>query len=632
MMKTRVNIICAGGTHRGFTMMELLVVMAVSAILMTLVLGPVVQTFQLTRQAQAMVDAQDAARMGLLSISRELGQAMSVQDNTQVNMVPAQEGLPDGVLANRTETPIMLPVNQPGSNTPHWFVLPYALIDFVLPKIYMHCNNSSHPGGQPRDFPRDIRISDGGGERTELRGWPDCPYCRNAGEKADIVEARPKLPLEPSTTRVRYFLALRFNHLGVALDEEDPPNLGWVSPPGRKTLAGPENGVVLYRAEYSPHDPNLFPDGMSIEERLVDPYFFYRTGAAPNGKEYHENWKNLARIVGIGKYEDLLTAELSPDNTIRSVSPTVSFHTSSVENDTFNPAYSSDAKHDYPNAPATVFTSTHGYWTPDYRVDVMRMGQPVKVDFYTVLDGNTELIVRRVQEHNDFVETDEFDISEYHRIGYVLPDSSRRNPLEMAFTINADKGSVNFTLQPPRIGQAPSGPVGIDDAKEINDDFRTQYASDRGGAIRWSLLPTFNPNIADQYLRNARIVPGSESIVGPDMTLGENYARPTRYERVPLSLGNPGLNQYMIDYDTGRLFFSRDPSFDIPEADSGGNRCKIQANYLIYFNRQDDVVRGDYLTKSLITVKIGMRMLEPETGKPFPVDLTDKVKVRNALR
>lgn len=632
----RINRTSVMRARGGFTLAELLVVMAISSILMMLVLEPVVQSFRLTRQAQAMVDAQDAARMSLASISRELGQAMYVYDNAQVPVTPASGGLPPGVVANRTQTPIMLPVSQPGSSAPHWFVLPYAMIDFILPNIYMHCNNPAHPPGKPRSYPRDIVIDDGGNKRTELRGWPDCPYCKADGKKADDVEAKPKVPLEPSVTHVRYFLALRYNNLGVPLTTGAPPNYGWVPPFGTNVIEGTENGVVLYRAEYNPYDDNLFPNSMNVSERINDPYFFYRTGTAPNGHEYHENWRNTARVMGIGKYSDFIAAEFSPDGTVRSVDPTVKFQTSSVENDTFNPAYSNDAKNDWPSAPAMVFSGTYGYWTPDHRVDVMRGAYwdnpPGGVDFYTVMEGGVQLIIRRTPSGDNWSETTEFNVSEYLSRGFVSADQANRPPLEMAFTVDANRGTINFALQPPRPGQAASGPVGIDSAIAINKDFHSHYAADRGGAIRWTLLPTFNPDVSDQFLQNARIVPGSERIVGPEMTFGENFARPVRYERVPLSLGNPGINQYMIDYDTGRLYFSRDPSLDLPEVDGAGNQCRVEANYLVYFNRADDVIRADYLTKSLITVNLGMRMFDPETGKPFTVDLTDKVKVRNALR
>lgn len=649
--------------NRGFTLMEILVVMAISSILMMLVLGPVVQSFQLTRQAQAMVEAQDSARTALHMISRELGQAMFVFDNAQgpitVNDMTDVPSPPSAC-----QTPIMLPVAQPDGST-QWFVLPSAKIDFILPKLYMHCNNPGHTGG-PRDYPRDIEVTEGGYTRTELYGWPDCPYCKAAHLVADDVEARPKVPLEQSVTIVRYFLGLRHNDLGEFLVPGEPStaNAGWVSPWGKNVIEGTENAVVLYRAEFNPYDNNLFPASMSISERLSDPFFFYRSSPGENSAFYYESWMRIAKPVGIAKYEDLVTAihkkDASGNDLIASVEPTITFHTASVENDTFNPAYLTDTKNDYPTAPPTVFSGTYGYWTPESRVDVMRGDYcddpPGGVDYYTTFSTTSPttgdlVVMRRVWDaaHNAWNETIEFNISLYNETGYVPPDSAALTPpLEMAFTIDANRGAVSFALQPPRPKDttsgtnATSGPVCVFDAGAVNSKFKVDYATDRGGAIRYVILPTFDNAKANQYLKNARVVPGSEKVIGPDMTFGGHFGLPVRYERVPLALGDPGMNQYKIDYDTGWLFFSRDPSLDLPEDRPDPTdptipprripTDPIRVYYLIYFNQLDDVVRGDYLTKSLINVHIGMRMYDPDSGKAHPVDLSDSVKIRNAIR
>ena len=71
--------------NKGFTLIEILVVLAITVILMGLVMEPVIQSFQLTRAAEAMAHAQDAARTAMSMISRELGQAMFVYDNSQAS-------------------------------------------------------------------------------------------------------------------------------------------------------------------------------------------------------------------------------------------------------------------------------------------------------------------------------------------------------------------------------------------------------------------------------------------------------------------------------------------------------------------------------------------------------------------
>lgn len=638
---------------KGFTIIELLVVMAISVILMGLVLAPVVQSFQLTRRAQAMVDSQDAARTALQLISRELGQAMFVFDNAQTTIdTPYEEGLPASVGSTPVQTPIMLPVAQPtssGGATTQWFVLPHAKIDFMLPKIIMHCNNPDHPDDKPRDYPRSGVFTEGTQKRTELYDWPECPYCKAATptQKSDDVEARPKLPLQQDVTVVRYFLALRYNDLGP--NNRSPlPNMGWMSPWGKNVVDGTENAVVLYRAEFNPYDNNLFPEEVTdVSARLSDPLFFYREGNGENGRPFRENWMNIVRVVGIGKYEDLVEGTRD-ENTgiVPSVEPTITFHNSSIENDTFTPAYASDKMNDYPTAPSTVFSATYGYWTPDSRVEVMRgdywsvpkQGEdPAGVDFYTELLNGDRVVMKRVSQNGSWIITPEFNITQYEEDGFVPPDSAGNATThrEMAFTIDVDKGTVNFALQPPKQGGGRTGPVCWWWASMINNNFKMASNNDRGGAIREALLATLDLDNDSQYIKNARVVPGSEKIIGPDMTYGPSdsrFGQPVRYQRVPLQLGDPGINQYKIDYDTGRVYFSRDPHLDLPEKDSAGNYYRIQAYYLIYFNQSDDVVRGDYLTKSLINVHVGMRLFDPESGKPYPVDLSDSVKVRNALR
>jgi len=65
--------------RKGFTLIELLTVMAISAVLLTLVVVPVFQSFNLTRQAQALANAQDLARTLTERISREIADAVSVR-------------------------------------------------------------------------------------------------------------------------------------------------------------------------------------------------------------------------------------------------------------------------------------------------------------------------------------------------------------------------------------------------------------------------------------------------------------------------------------------------------------------------------------------------------------------------
>ena len=58
--------------NRGFTLLEILTVLALTVIIMGLVFWPLVNSFNLTRQADVMVRAQDNARLALSLVSRDL--------------------------------------------------------------------------------------------------------------------------------------------------------------------------------------------------------------------------------------------------------------------------------------------------------------------------------------------------------------------------------------------------------------------------------------------------------------------------------------------------------------------------------------------------------------------------------
>ncbi len=70
------------GTRRAFTIIELLVVVAVTAILLVLIVAPIFQSFNITRQAQTFATAQARARLLTEQIGEEVGNAAAVRDNT----------------------------------------------------------------------------------------------------------------------------------------------------------------------------------------------------------------------------------------------------------------------------------------------------------------------------------------------------------------------------------------------------------------------------------------------------------------------------------------------------------------------------------------------------------------------
>ncbi len=642
--------------NRGFSLIEILVVMAISVILVGLIMYPLAHSFRLTREAQAMADAQDSARRGMEIISRDIGEAMFVFDNSTAPVNVFSDGsTPSFNYHSGPESPVQLPVRQPDGSI-ECFTLPYGKLDFILPKVMMHCNNPEHDPDKPRDYPRYVEETDANNKtRRYWEAWPPCPVCGSTN-----VDARPKFPLEQDVTVVRYFLGLRYNDptvnpTTVPIDALGPNRgwFGWQTPYAKYVEPDEENQVVLYRVEFDPHDDTLFPERMPISDRLADPIFFYRSATNSEGIPCCQEWAQRARVVGIGKYQDLVVGTFDDNNKVTAVEPTVTFRFSAIDNDTFSGTYSQDKSFDVPDPIPTVYQAAYGYWTRADGITVYRYGDQ-KTDAFTTeyrpVGGAQHLIiVKRSSDDSWQSEEEQFDITQYledlendNLTAITKPNSSE--PPEMAFytdyvvvpgsgsssktvVITPNRGKVYFSLIPPKLSKGRRGPVERFDPFVINDEFHAELAANRSP---WPRMVKLN------LPPNARVVPGSVRVVGPDMTPGA-VGNGVTYKPVALQLRSPGLNEYRVDYDTGYIYFSRDPgvAYDIPvlpDPSGQGGNLPVMVDYRIQFNKDGDVVKGDYVTKSLVTVHLGMRMFDPDSAKPHSVDLTNSIKVRNALR
>ena len=68
--------------RRGLTLVELLVALAILAVVAGLIVAPLMTGMKLTFKGQARIDAQDAARMALEQVRRDLAEAVRVIPNT----------------------------------------------------------------------------------------------------------------------------------------------------------------------------------------------------------------------------------------------------------------------------------------------------------------------------------------------------------------------------------------------------------------------------------------------------------------------------------------------------------------------------------------------------------------------
>src|SRR4051794_3691147 len=80
------RLMARAAARRGFTLIELVVVVALTSILLLLLLGPIGQALNLTSRGQALVAGQDNVRHAQARVYRELTQAMLVHLDRPLNV------------------------------------------------------------------------------------------------------------------------------------------------------------------------------------------------------------------------------------------------------------------------------------------------------------------------------------------------------------------------------------------------------------------------------------------------------------------------------------------------------------------------------------------------------------------
>ena len=199
--------------RRAFTLVELLTVLAITAILLTIILVPMFQGFNFTRAAQGYADAQDKARGLSERISREIGNAAAVRDPNGIG----------GTVYVRLPLPATGEVEGVGKIDP----VPGAGTTIALPLQFSKLDLIPPAEGDP-----DLN---GAGLKDPDTG------------KIDPTLAAPKgqitLPLAAGTRLVRYWVGLR--------DPFRPYNNPYDGLLMQRS-GGRDNLYVLYRAEVVP--------------------------------------------------------------------------------------------------------------------------------------------------------------------------------------------------------------------------------------------------------------------------------------------------------------------------------------------------------------------------------------------
>jgi prepilin-type N-terminal cleavage/methylation domain-containing protein len=679
--------------QKGFTLIELLVVIAITAIILTLLAVPLIQGFRLTRAGQAYAEAQDRARLVMDRISKELGTAAAVLDNS-LPSAAVEVKLPLGVYAgggpapNSTTDIVEDPAARVGSVYLH-----HAKIDII-------------PAAKGDPAARDASGT-----------WFN-PYIGRFDPTAKGPIGQVTIPVAPGQTLVRYFIGLR-----------DPrPNRRYVNSwePiifGAKT--GFENLFVLYRAEVQPWvydaqlgryvgNANFFPidpNGNPIIDDpgffVSDPYQFYDTLA--NHQARQQNWANVAEVVTQDLRTDMIVTAVDestrlaiyeqyppiPGTYIPRVRPLTTFQALRVNNEpgTGNEVTRPGVEMVDANlrgAPEYYVTEMIG-WTKDSLVRFFpenpQLGQPYFLARWRQPSGGTNVFEQFDQElvHYDPVaNSDEynqgdvvFDISGYMRaaeqgnplIGNFVFGGAPLNALKL-YKVDARRGRIIMSFPALHaLGVTPStstdavnatytgwltSPTGqsADPSGQLARRF-FDLRQATGGGGNW-----FNPLAATGlgYPLDGRIVPGSEIVIGPDQRPGPNFGLPIRYTRVSAS-ATPGINQYKINYtDIAQpdwtILGLPDPNINsdvrtyiepryrkgyvefnsdpsLPLSPNG----VISVEFEFQLNDPNDVLTVDYDSGQRIAVELTLRRYPGSAGTDAQsVTVKEVISVRNFIR
>ncbi len=362
--------------RKAFTLIELLVVMFISAILLSIIVIPAIQSFNLTRQAQALSDAQDKGRSLIERIARELGNAVSVRrgtDSVALTLNGVASTLPrDAMVVQIMSTQLGQMVEA---------TLPHSKIDIIKPAE---------------------------GDPTLVNGAYVNPVTGFADPTITASRGQVQLPVGAGSTILRYAVALRD-----PLVKYNNPYNSILTAAG----AGQDNLFALYRFEFQPFlnrahkatpgdpttiawRPNLALFDSDVTDRTIigldDPKFMLPTlnaggnivvdakwyrinhwlGKNATGDPTPANLRELPRttlMTDLSRYDMVMPVTTGPtgskrvifDNGIPRMLSLVSFQATRVSNDPAQPMMTARQGAETDNAGALnadVFRTKLGLW------------------------------------------------------------------------------------------------------------------------------------------------------------------------------------------------------------------------------------------------------------------------------
>lgn len=713
--------------RRAFTLVELITVLAITAVLLTIIIIPMIQAFSFTRAAEGFATAQESGRRLIEQITREIENSAGVRDNdgdkgSLAVVVPGLDGTDVTVLA------------------------PYAKLDILMPAK-----------GDPSNRRNGAYVN------------PDTGV-------ADPTTAAPlgqvNLPVAPGLTIKRYFISLKnpLNAQGTGPGRYYNPYVDYVRTGGANWQSvgeGEDNLYVLRVMEVAPIifvggsfqvNTEFFADDDGDGRPDLDDPFFMSLDA-PGGPVLTapqraakiariKAWVRKSTIITEFRRFDMIqplinkaTRALIGVGNVPRLNTLIQFRPTSVASEPASGAVALALGNESDNAAnlsPDVFRTKSGAWSSavvrfypsgydpgniaanDYlvgRFDARAGGRGYRVYHYDP-DNDAD----NDDRNGDTNDLEVFDVAAYldwsangsvypltrgmvsasNTSGWLTNPALRNRFAPFIPDLAGGKVFTSFgidqwgiddpsgTVAPRADDNLPSKATGLEltptsdpappglfsDAiyqNDINRQFNKVWADNPalrvpGGVHRFIDLRVTNqadgtpsPLHPDPTIgfSQARIVPGSEVVIGPDQNPGPNYGQPVRYVRVTR---NPGKNQYAINYadlaepnwallgypappvaytatdftsailqpryKAGYIQLNSDPNLPLP-----GN-ASIIVNYKVQFTRPGDTVAVDYDTRQLMSILLTIRNYPQSTAFPTPQTLTlqGTAPVRNFIR
>jgi prepilin-type N-terminal cleavage/methylation domain-containing protein len=680
--------------NAAFTLIELLVVMAITVILLGLVFGPLVQGFNLTNRARVQIETQDAARRISEIGQRDLSQATFIFDNSQQSInfwvrQPDANGNPNG---------------QPAPQA-----LSFAFADIVAPARVL--DQDPNPDPALIDPTTGVVGNRGNIAIPVAPGRVIIRYfvgLRDNASQADGTFGTSGMPVRPY---MNYY---------------DRPTTSQIANHNPFVLY---RAVIAPFTSTGAVDTRFFEVDGAGNPILFEPNFFYsvRPAVKPNDNNIAsaayigwrddngdgqvnlcENWKALARAIvptdradeAVVQYDDdgkpIYFTDPLTNRLAMNINPLVKFQPTYIGNDSGAPSSNKDPSSGASSVIPSTHRETYGHWTAPFRVYVYHSGLAGPLLNYYFWDGTVDSILDftfNTANNTSSSTAVPFFPSRFNplreRIDVNNPPLDRANPPAIMFTVDPRRGVVNFAFPDwiwlywdsaspadnalagdPHPSTWHNGENGKPQQVEgINTRFDVYVASNGlGNGMRYIDLQELPDGRTSplQRIPNCIMVPGSETVTGPDMRPGPHYGKTIKYTRVDRHDAVLGPNEYFVQLRNHADFYradyvNRDPMeqarlrkgiirFDsqpddgtkfhkLPTVDADGNpaapivvRYQIQNNLDELSDTALQTVKADYLTRQLMSFTLGVRLYDLRSGQPQQVTLSQKITVRNLQR